>query len=91
MGSLLRLDLCLIASHPNLLSPEENLISPFTSSSLPLDVRLTMSLSGGLSTILPANENPYLALNGAYKSQLILKHPNSANPQLYFLSIVHAM
>ncbi|GAA5880208.1 hypothetical protein JCM16303_001252 [Sporobolomyces ruberrimus] len=45
----------------------------------------------GFHTVLPADANPYLNLNGAYKSQLILKHPASSETQLFVLSIVHGI
>ncbi|GAA5966529.1 hypothetical protein JCM3765_000946 [Sporobolomyces pararoseus] len=48
-------------------------------------------MPSGFSTILPADSNPYLNLNGAYKTQLILKHPRSANTQLFCLSIIHGI
>ncbi|GAA6013457.1 hypothetical protein JCM11491_006089 [Sporobolomyces phaffii] len=48
-------------------------------------------MTAGFSTILPADANPYLNLNGAYKSRLILKHPGSANTQLFALSIIHGI
>ncbi|GAA5989034.1 hypothetical protein JCM5350_003634 [Sporobolomyces pararoseus] len=50
-----------------------------------------LKMPTGFSTILPADSNPYLNLNGAYKSQLILKHPRSANTQLFCLSIIHGI
>ncbi|GAA6064735.1 hypothetical protein JCM10212_005314, partial [Sporobolomyces blumeae] len=56
-----------------------------------------MSLYGPSSTshaafaVLPANENPYLALNGYYKSQLVFRAPPSAVAQLSYLSAIHAL